>query len=481
MRLHDRFSITFRITLFTGVAATLLCALLALSIMMGVHRYASDDVAREVTGEGGRVAVEIERGQLTYPLVDYKDSSLQVIDPSGRVAAASSKIRGKPRMASFVPPDTRNSVTCVVCSDIFPTAKCNIVVAQWAHRMGEKWIVYSASPVVPPWVVPWLAMLVGVSAVALAAAITYLGYRDVRASLRPVDAIRAELDEINEHCPSRRVPVPPAKDEIRAMAESVNHTLSRLDGALKQAQNALRHQRQFVSNASHDLRTPIAAMRAEVEDGLLAPEETSVRRLGGVLLPSLDRLQAIVSDLLTLDRLEHGARGDQTRLDLAGLVATELRNRRHEVKRVECALTPGVIVVGDRVRLARLLTNLLDNAERHARTTITVSVRHEHGGDHGAAVLEVGDDGPGIDPDKREMVFDRFTRLDAARSRDAGGAGLGLAIARQIAEAHEGTLTIEDSPVGARFVLRLPAVRDAATAASADDGIPGENDPHGQG
>ncbi|MEN3540251.1 HAMP domain-containing sensor histidine kinase [Microbispora sp. ZYX-F-249] len=466
MRLHDRFSITRRITLFTGATAILLCALLATSVMMGVHRYASDTVTREVAAAGGRVAVELERGQLTYPLVEYKSRNLQVVDPSGRVVASTTKMRGKPRMARFIPPDTRNSISCVVCGDIFPAAECNIVVAQWAHRMGDRWMVYSASPVVPPWVDPWLAALVGASAAALAAAITYVGYRNVRASLRPVNAIRVELDEINGNCPSRRVPVPATDDEIRAMAESVNRTLGRLEGALQQVQSALRHQRQFVSNASHDLRTPIAAMRAEVEDGMLAPEETSVPQLGSVLLPSLDRLQAIVHDLLTLDRLDHGMRGEQCRLDLATVVSAELRNRRHPAKRVESALEPGVVVVGDRVSLARLLTNLLDNAERHAKTTITVSVRHDPGEDPGAAVLEVVDDGPGIDRDKRELVFDRFTRLDAARSRDAGGAGLGLAIARQIAEVHGGSLRIEDSPVGARFVLRLPAVPAAATAAA---------------
>ena len=111
-----------------------------------------------------------------------------------------------------------------------------------------------------------------------------------------------------------------------------------------------------------------------------------------------------------------------------------------------------MVVIGDLQRLTRVLTNLLDNAERHAKSTITVTVRREPD----AAVLEVLDDGAGIPPEHREAVFQRFTRLDTARSRDAGGTGLGLAIARQIAEAHGGTLTIEDSLSGARFVLRLP-------------------------
>ncbi|MEU8060077.1 sensor histidine kinase [Microbispora bryophytorum] len=472
MNLQGRFSITSRITLFTGVVATLLCALLALLLMMAVHQYASETVTKETAAAGGRVAVQMERGQLVYPLAERTFRHLQVVDPSGRVVASTSDIRGLPRMAPFTPHDSANSATCVVCGGIFPAADCYIVVGQWAHRAGERWMVYSASPVVPLSVDPRLATLVGLGAVALAAAITYLGYRNVRASLKPVNAIRAELDEINEECPSRRVPVPATDDEIHRMAESVNHTLSRLD-------DALRKQREFVSNASHDLRTPIAAMRAEVEDGLLAPEETSVCELGSVLLPSIERLQAIVHDLLILERLDQGMRGEQDWLDLAEVAAAELRTRRHPAKRIECALQPGALVRGDRVNLARLLTNLLDNAERHACSTITVSVRHEPGGDcgdrrypQGRVVLEVVDDGPGIARDKREMVFDRFTRLDSARSRDAGGAGLGLAIARQIAESHGGSLTIEDNPIGACFVLCLPSARADVTTAPADDSVP---------
>jgi signal transduction histidine kinase len=110
-------------------------------------------------------------------------------------------------------------------------------------------------------------------------------------------------------------------------------------------------------------------------------------------------------------------------------------------------------VCGDALRLGRLLTNLVDNAERHAVAQITVTVRTDEEGD---AVLEVLDDGAGIDPEQWEVVFRRFTRLDAARSRDSGGTGLGLSIARHIAEAHGGSLRIEPSDRGARFVLRLP-------------------------
>ncbi|GAA4597035.1 HAMP domain-containing sensor histidine kinase [Planotetraspora phitsanulokensis] len=459
MSAPQQWSITTRITLFTGVVAALLSALLATVLMIALSRIATDFLTDELAANAGRVAVAVERDQISYPLSYHQSRNMQVVDTEGKVVAATDRLRGKPRMARFTPDKT--TATSIVCGGVFPAEECNIVVAKAAQRDGEKWIVYSASPVLPAWVDPRLAALVGGSAVMLAAAVTYLGHRVADASLRPVRAIQGELEEINATCPDRRVPVPNSDDEIHDLAESVNHTLSRLEAALLQ-------QRQFVSDASHDLRSPIAAMQAEVEDALMAPQETTVPKLGVTLLSDLKRLQAIVHDLLTIARLDSAMPGAREPVDLSDLVGTELRARRH-TKVIETVLQPGVFVVGDRSRLVRVFTNLVDNAQRHAESTIIVTVRREpESGDQrfpvGVAVLEVVDDGPGIDPDKRELVFQRFIRLDAARSKDAGGAGLGLAIARQIAESGGGTLRIEDSTRGARFVLRLPAVPAADDA-----------------
>ncbi|MFC7108727.1 sensor histidine kinase [Nonomuraea rubra] len=298
-------------------------------------------------------------------------------------------------------------------------------------------------------------------AALLAAAITLLGHRIAHAALRPVTAIRTELDRINETCPERRVPYPQAKDEIHDLADSVNHTLARLQAAMEQ-------QRAFTSDASHELRSPIAAIRAEVEDALLAPEETSVPTVGNTVLRSVDRLEAIVGDLLTIARQDHDRQVEREPIDLSELVTTESGRRPHPAKRFDYALEPGVVVIGDRARLSRLLSNLIDNAERYAASTITLRVSHVAGSKrdahrfpNGIAMLEVIDDGKGIDPGKRELVFQRFARLDTARDRGAGGTGLGLPIARQTAEAHGGTLGIEDSTCGTRFVLRLPATEAA--------------------
>lgn len=165
----------------------------------------------------------------------------------------------------------------------------------------------------------------------------------------------------------------------------------------------------------------------------------------------MDRLQAIVTDLLTLARLDARAPLDLSPTDLGRLVRDELDRRAYRIEIVR-DLQQNVFVDCDPLRITRLLVNLLDNAERHATSQIAVSVR----ADGPAAALEVLDDGAGIAPEQREIVFDRFTRLDASRDRDTGGTGLGLAIAREIAEAHRGTLTIRDSSRGARFVPCLP-------------------------
>ncbi|MCW2915068.1 MAG: Signal transduction histidine kinaselike protein [Actinomycetia bacterium] len=181
------------------------------------------------------------------------------------------------------------------------------------------------------------------------------------------------------------------------------------------------------------------------------PQDTDWPKMTEAVLAGVDRLQAIVTDLLTLARLDARAPLTRDPTDLGLLVGAELDRRTYRMKIVK-DLRQNVFIDCDRLRITRVLVNLLDNAERHATSKITVIVR----ADGSTATLEVIDDGAGIAPEQREMVFDRFTRLDASRDRDAGGTGLGLAIAREITEAHQGTLTIQDSERGARFVLRLP-------------------------
>ncbi|MEW9529967.1 sensor histidine kinase [Microbispora sp. NPDC049125] len=450
-----------RLALFTGVAVAAVCALFSAVLMFAMHRMATNHLIREITAAGEVIAYTVDRGGLDNPLPPIPRNvvrPIQVVDSAGKVVAATSDLQGKPPMASFFPSPPYRHADSVVCDHVFGHGRCDIVVAQEVYRDGRTWTVYSAAPVYPFYTYPAVLVLLTAACVLFPVAVAHGAGRSISRSLRPVDAIRAELDEINSTDLGRRVPVPQAKDEIHRLAESINYTLDRLEDTLDQ-------QRRFTSDASHELRSPITAIRAQVEASLLAPEEADLPEMGDAVLRSLDRLQSIAADLLTLARLDAGAPCVREPVDLSELITAELKTRRPG-KRIVRDFAPGVVVRADRIRLGRLVANLLDNAERHARSTVRLSVSRQDAGvsgdprfRSGAAVVTVLDDGAGIAPDNREMVFQRFTRLDAARSRNAGGAGLGLPIARQIAEGHGGTLKVVDSPEGACFVLCLPLSR----------------------
>lgn len=460
MRAWKRYSVRTRCAIYSGVTAALLSMLSAVLLVGLFHLMTTTHVANVVDAAASRIAADVEQGHVPDPLEHgYLVNLLQVADSQGRVTAASTAMSGKGPMTSLLPPaSTPNAApmaAAVICGSSFPGKACHHVVERRVYRDGQSWTVYSAARV-PPLVDPALAALLIVSVLAVSGGVTYSCRWIVGKSLIPVDAIRSELDEVNVTNPGRRVPIPSHEDEIHDLAESVNHTLTRLQEALEQ-------QREFASDACHDLRSPVTAMRVEVEDAMLAEDHILSNATGETLLASLDRLQAIIGDLLIIARLDPKTPGARDPVDLAELVTAELDARPPSTKHIDRELSHGVVVLGDWLWLARLLVNLVDNAERHADSGITIKVSRVEGGQAGdprfaagAAILEVLDDGAGIPPDKRDSVFQRFVRLSESRARDLGGTGLGLAIAWQIAESSGGTLTIEDSPRGARFVLRLP-------------------------
>jgi signal transduction histidine kinase len=434
-----------RLTLFTSCFAALVCLAVTIFVIVGVRGRAADYQLEQASGAALQVIHLIKRDRLPPVLRSGQAEAMQVIDANGRVVASTAQLSGRSPIADFRPGEDSVRDTQVRCP---PTglSDCMVIVSFRVYQDDGDWLVYSANRATEWYVSPTLiGILVGFS--ALLVILTAIGTsRTVSRTLAPVNAIRAELAEITATESDRRVPVPENHDEIQLLAETVNATLDRLEGSLKQLQR-------FTSDASHDLRSPITAMRTRIEAALLDPDDADWPTTAREVLESLDRLQAIVTDLLTLARLDAGVPRDNDSIDLPGLVTAELRRSRR-TKPVKTELHPSVTVVGDRLKLNRLLTNLLDNAERHAANWIKVTVRAERS----TAVLEVMDDGTGIAPEHREIVFQRFARLDAGRYRDANGTGLGLPIAREIARSHGGTLTIEDSPYGARFVLRIPAM-----------------------
>ncbi|MFE9625682.1 sensor histidine kinase [Streptomyces sp. NPDC006527] len=273
---------------------------------------------------------------------------------------------------------------------------------------------------------------------AVVAAVTWLV---TGRALRPVEGIRREMAAITASADlARRVPEPDTHDEVARLARTTNETLTALETAVER-------QRRFVADASHELRSPIASLRTQLEVGAAHPELLDV---AGAVEDTV-RLQNLAADLLLLARLDAGERPADARVDLAALAREEAAGRASVTVDAE-----SVEVAGSRGQLGRVLANLLDNAQRHARSAVTVAVRRE--GER--AVVEVADDGDGVPEADRERVFERFVRLDAARSRDEGGAGLGLAIARDVAVRHGGSLTVGEAPAGgALFELRLPVAR----------------------
>ncbi|MFE0257177.1 ATP-binding protein [Streptomyces sp. NPDC059010] len=273
---------------------------------------------------------------------------------------------------------------------------------------------------------------------AVVAGVTWLV---TRRALRPVEGIRGEMAAITaSEDLARRVPVPDTHDEVARLALTTNETLAALETSVER-------QRRFVADASHELRSPIASLRTQLEVGAAHPE---LLDLDGAVQDTV-RLQGLAADLLLLARLDAGERPGDTRLDLGALAREEAEGRVNVTVAADA-----VTVAGSRGQLGRVLTNLLDNAQRHARSAVTVTVREEGGW----AVAAVADDGDGVAEADRERIFGRFVRLDEARSRDDGGAGLGLAIARDVAVRHGGTLTVGPAPAGgARFELRLPQAR----------------------
>ncbi|TPQ23101.1 sensor histidine kinase [Streptomyces sporangiiformans] len=263
-----------------------------------------------------------------------------------------------------------------------------------------------------------------------------------RRALRPVEGIRREMAAITaSEDLARRVPEPETHDEVARLARTTNETLAALETSVER-------QRRFVADASHELRSPIASLRTQLEVGVAHPELLDV---GGAVEDTV-RLQELAADLLLLARLDAGERPPGARFDLAAFVREEVSQRAGDRFAVTVDAVPAD-VTGSRGHLARVLGNLLNNAQRHTRSSVSVTVRS----DGEQAVLAVADDGKGVPATERERIFERFVRLDEARNRDDGGAGLGLAIARDVAVRHGGSLTVREAPAGgALFELRLP-------------------------
>jgi len=288
-----------------------------------------------------------------------------------------------------------------------------------------------------------LAFAVPAATAVLAALVWWL----VGRTLRPVEAIRSELDAIGGTDLNRRVPEPDGGDEIARLARTMNAMLERVEGAAQR-------QQRFVADASHELRSPLARIRSEVEVDIAHGDGADLAATHRSILEETIGLQRLSDDLLRLARSDAGVVLTEMRaVDLDDIVLREARRLRvAEGPSVEVAGVTAAQVVGDAHQLSRLVRNLVDNAARHAATMVTITLG-EHGG---AAVLTVADDGAGIPLAEHARVFERFARLDDARHAGSGGTGLGLAIAHDIVLRHGGTIRVDPDHRGARLVVMIP-------------------------
>jgi len=280
------------------------------------------------------------------------------------------------------------------------------------------------------------------------------GYMLMRRALRPVDEITRSAERITSRNLSERLPLAHTGDELERLSISLNQMIARLE-------EAFHYIRRFTADASHELRTPLTVMRGELEamaqQPQLAPE---VRETIGSVLEETERLTKIVESLLAISRLDAGeAQMERMEFDLADLVATTTEQMRllAEDKKISlyCDAAREVEVEGDRARLKQVVVNLLDNAIKYTPKGGSINIRVRP--TKGSAVLEVEDNGIGMPSAALPHVFDRFYRIDKARSRQMGGAGLGLSIIKSICTAHGGWVEVESSEgQGSRFRVELP-------------------------
>lgn len=441
-------------TLVVGLALTAGAVGLVLVLQGRLEQEATDAARTRADEVAAALTAGTPPGDVTAAAVD--DRFLQLLDARGQVLAASPGIRGMPALLAGPAGGAAAAAgrTVRLHRPLPDAADFTVATAPARLPAGPVTVLAGVSledasdyARVTAWLlaggVPLLLLVVGATTWSV-----------VGRALAPVEAIRAEVESISADELHRRIDPPGRDDEIGRLARTMNRMLDRLERSQRQ-------QRRFVSDASHELRSPVASIRQHAEVALRHPSRTTVPELAETVLSEDRRIGRLVEDLLLLARAdETGTAQPGSPVDLDDLVL-EQAGRVRAAGRVEVDLSAVSAgrVGGSRQLLGRLVGNLVDNAARHARSRIALSLAEDLPA--GQVVLRVDDDGPGIPEPDRERVFERFVRLDDARQRGTGGAGLGLAIAAEVARGHGGSIVAQQGPLGgARLEVRLPALTD---------------------
>jgi signal transduction histidine kinase len=406
-------------------------------------RLRADDIASALDQQGLPPDLDVATADV---------SRAQVVDRNGFVVSSSPDLRGEPAISTLRPPvgSTRKATV----ENLHGRHGRFRIVAESVSVDGQPYTVYVAMNLEPA--EDSAGTLAGLLAATLPVLLVFVGvvtWLVTGRALRPVEAIRSEVEAIGGGDLHRRVPATGTDDEVGRLAQTMNAMLARLE-------DADAAQRRFVADASHELRTPLTSIRTQLEVDLAHPEIADWEATGTGVLEDARNLQDLVTDLLALAELEAGREAPlrHAAVDLDDVVLAEIARARHATKlEIDVTRVSGAQVEGDESQLVRLVRNLLDNAVRHAATRVTVALVE---GDH-SALLSVANDGPSIPVDDRQRIFERFARLDDARADHSGGTGLGLAIVHEIVEHHHGTIEVVDGP-GACFRVVLPACPDRA-------------------
>lgn len=451
---------TIRAKVAASATAVLALALLVASagLVVLVHRSLVANVDSSGRARAADVAAVIAADGLqpTISLSSGETSLIQVVSADGRVLSSSNNIQGEAAVLPSVPAALTATTTTIHGLPIGQNGHGFRVYAEpLALPDGPGWVYVAHSLSQVDAAVASVALVLSVGLPFLVFLVGLAVWVAIGRALAPIEAIRARSVVIGKDL-SQRVPVPVARDEVYRLATTMNEMLAQLEAS------ALRQER-FVGDASHELRSPLTALRTQVDVALAHPERSDFRETLQGVHAEAGRLGALIDDVLLLARTSERL-SDKTAqtVDLDELVLAEVKRLRLQggidvtVEHVDA-----VQVRGLERDLARMVSNIGDNAVRHATSSVALSVARV--GDR--AVITIADDGPGVPPQDRKRVFERFTRLDDARSRDAGagGTGLGLAIAQDVAAVHGGTIHIEsraDGHDGAVFVIALPVAKD---------------------
>jgi signal transduction histidine kinase len=427
---------------------------LVFALRYGLER----SVDAEVLATADSVAQMVVRDDLPDVLPVTGAQEVQVLDGQGRVLFASALgdrlvpiLRGEQLAAA-----RRGERFYVNGNRLGQSGELRVVALVTPSPEGERTVLVAKSVADMARSLHVLRVVLWLAFPPLVLGLAVLAWRGLGAALRPVEVLRLGAEEIasggaglDGGAPADQLPVPASRDEIHRLAVTLNNMLGRLEGARAR-------QREFIADAAHELRSPLASIRTQLEVAQQLGDKNDWPAVADDLLLDTQRLSRIVDDLLLLARMsEVAARVRRSEpVELGELICRVAR--RYPSPPVS-VVRPGqpLWTTGDPDALHRITSNLVDNAVRHARGRVVL------GADPGAAyhLLTVTDDGPGIPVADRERVFERFTRLDDARARDAGGAGLGLAIVRELVRRNGGEVRLEEARPGPglRVEVRLPA------------------------